>query len=664
MRRTSCHALKTEPARKIPPPKDAPHHHPLLAAALIAVAALIAYANSFSVPFLLDDVVAIKNNPTIQGGSGWSRVLTPQNPTTGGRPVLNLSFALNHGWSGQSPGSYHAINLVIHIAAGLTLLGIVRRTLQSSRGTPAGTASGNPMIPATAIALLWTVHPLQTEAVTYLSQRAESLMGLFYLLTLYCLIRAAASANATGWKTASVLCCFAGMGTKEVMITAPLVVFLYDRAFLSDSIRDVFAKRCGYYLALASSWILLAMLMLTSKAGSRGVGFHAGASGTDYLFTEAKAIALYLKLALWPSPLVFDYGREAMVHGFGAAVLYALLLLIALGAVIVLAIRGKKEAAFLGAAFFILLSPTSSFVPVAEQPIAESRMYLPLAAILALVVIGVQRVLRHATWYALGAVAVAFVALTTTRNRDYQTELKIFEDTVQKRPGNSRAHGNLAAALSQIPGRLPEAIAEYEKAIELNPNSVEAHFNLGNRLAVTSGRAADAVAHYEAALRINPNFAEAHANLAEVLSTNPSRLPDAFLHYEQALRLKPDAAELHARFANKLMRIRDRLPDAIEHFEAVVRLRPNEPEAHYALGCAYALTANKTDAAIEQLETATKLNPNYVQAHNDLAFVLLRSGQRDRALAHVEASLRLKPGNDQARRLLEQIKTGSPPPRN
>jgi len=149
---------------------------------VIAAGAIAVYSRTFSVPFLFDDGPAIVDNRTIRH---LSTAFWPAPDTTaGGRPILNLSLAINYAISGTAVWSYHALNLAIHVLAGLTLFGIVRRTLAPRAGSAAS-------LTAFSAALLWTLHPLQTESVTYIVQRAESLMGLFYLLTLYCFIRGA-----------------------------------------------------------------------------------------------------------------------------------------------------------------------------------------------------------------------------------------------------------------------------------------------------------------------------------------------------------------------------------------------------------------------------------------------------------------------------------------
>ena len=149
----------------------------LLLGALIAAAAIIAYADSLAVPFLFDDLPSIVQNPSIRHLVDLGTVLSPpalNGATTSGRPLLNLSLALNYALTGTHVGSYHAANLLIHLLAGLTLFGLARRTLCRLKLEAADGL-------AAAIALLWTVHPLQVESVTYIAQRAESLAGLFFL---------------------------------------------------------------------------------------------------------------------------------------------------------------------------------------------------------------------------------------------------------------------------------------------------------------------------------------------------------------------------------------------------------------------------------------------------------------------------------------------------
>ena len=207
----------------------------------IVLAGLAAYRNSLHGPFVYLDQAAIRDNPTIRHLWPLSTVLQPPRDrgiTVEGRPLVNLTFALNYAAGGGAVRGYHLANLAIHLAGGLLLFGIIRRTL-TARG------DAQAVLFAWIAALLWVVHPLTTESVTYLVQRAESLMGLFYLATLYGFIRGAGSSGAgrAGWFGLSWLACLLGMATKEVMVSAPLIVFCYDRTFSAGAFVAAWRRR-------------------------------------------------------------------------------------------------------------------------------------------------------------------------------------------------------------------------------------------------------------------------------------------------------------------------------------------------------------------------------------------------------------------------------------
>ena len=239
----------------------------LAGGAILAAIAAAAYSRTFSVPMFYDDVPSILHNPTLRhlGSAFWPGGRS----TVSGRPVLNLSLALNYAVSGTNVWSYHALNLAIHALACMALFGIVRRTLAPREGERAS-------IIAFCVALTWAVHPLLTESVTYLVQRAESLMGLLYLLTLYCFIRGAAAdaVRPRAWQALAVIFCLLGMGAKEVMVSAPLIVLLYDRTFLAGSFREAWRRRRGVYAGLAATWLILPFLVLSThgRGGPQGSG--------------------------------------------------------------------------------------------------------------------------------------------------------------------------------------------------------------------------------------------------------------------------------------------------------------------------------------------------------------------------------------------------------
>jgi protein O-mannosyl-transferase len=208
---------------------------------IVILAGVAAYHNSFHGPFIFDDLISIANNPRIRRlWPIWEPLLNvPQPSTVEDRPIVSLTLALNFAVGGLRVWGYHAVNVALHLMCALLLFGIVRRTLHGARlreryGGQSGWL-------ALAVALTWTVHPLQTESVTYIIQRTELLMGLFLLSTLYCVLRGAGSVRPRAWYAAAVVSCALGMGSKEVMAVSPLLVCLYDWTFLSGSFRRAWA---------------------------------------------------------------------------------------------------------------------------------------------------------------------------------------------------------------------------------------------------------------------------------------------------------------------------------------------------------------------------------------------------------------------------------------
>jgi tetratricopeptide (TPR) repeat protein len=648
---------------------------------VVVLAALAAYRATFAVPLLFDDDTSIASNATIR--SVFTAFSPPPGTTVSGRPILNLSFAINYALSGTGVWSYHALNLVIHILAGLILFGIVRRTLAPRLGGKS-TAFGF------AVALIWTLHPLLTESVTYIVQRAESLMGLFYLATLYCFIRGAKAEGAprNTWYGASIVACALGMATKEVMATAPLVVLLYDRTFLAHGFRGALRARRWVYAGLVVTWLPLFFLVLSAHGRGGSAGFASGIPWWKYALEQLPAIVRYLRLSLFPHPLVFDYGSTLPLHP-PVVIASAAAVAVLLGASL-WAIFRAPDIGFLAATFFILLAPSSSIVPVATEAMAEHRMYLPLIPIVAMVVAGIYRWTgRFAVAISVGVAAVLGFA-TQERNKDYSSEEAIWSDTVAHRPENERAQDNLGYVISKKPGRLDEAISHYEEALRLKPDFVEAHYNLAFALLSKPGRIGDVISNYREALRLNPDLPDVRFNLARALQEIQGRSDEAIAEYEEAVRLKPDFAEAHYNLGSLLQSEPGRLADAATQFEEFLHLKPDHPGAHFSLGCVLQGLPGRMSDAIAQYEEAIRLKPDYVAARCNLgnaldslgrsaeaaaqyaeaerfdptnpalqvnfAVILLNEpGHENDAAGHLRKALRLSPGNERARKILQRL---------
>lgn len=600
-------------------PKSSRRGAQLAAGAIVLVTGAI-FANSFGGIFVFDDQDSIGSNPTIRRLWPVWQTLCPPNAgkTVGGRPLLNLSFALNYAISGDEIWSYHALNLAIHILGALLLFGVARRTLlvPSMRESFGSAAT----LPAFVIALLWAIHPLQTESVTYVVQRAESLVGLFYLLTLYCFIRGVHSDKGRLWYAGAIIACLAGMATKEVMVSAPLMVLLYDRTFCVGSFREAWRRR-GLYASLASTWVLLGVLVVLANNRGETAGFGTGIRWWSYLCTQFVAIVHYLVLCVWPSPLVLDYGSAMALNAW--EIVPCAVLVCSLGLATAVAIWRWPKAGFLGAWFFAILAPTSSVVPVTTQTVAEHRMYLPLAAVVAAVVLGGDqgiRALVRRRWltasgaFALGVcltvpAATSMAMGTWARNKVYHSELAIWSDTVAKAPNNARAQAQLGNVLFGL-GQTEEAIAHFRKALEIQPDYDMPLNSLGNVLCKL-GQSEEAVPYYQRALEINPQHSLAHNNLGNALLAL-GRTEEAVIHYRKAMDIDPGYAVAYYNCGNALLSL-NQSQDAIVQFRKALDIEPQEADFYSGLGDALA-SCGQDEEALVQYGKALQLQPEKADA--------------------------------------------------
>lgn len=634
-------------------------------ALLLAVAAT--YQNSLFGPFVFDDLPSIVDNPSIRQAWPPGPALSPPSGnglTVEGRPLLNYSFALNYALSGLAPWSYHLVNLAIHAAASLTLFGLARRLLARRAPAPAATPA------AFAIALLWAVHPLTTAAVTYIVQRAESLMALFCLLTLYAFTRAAGTENpanpsssgnpsasaaasasapfsptpsatpsrtAPVWLAVSVAACALGMATKEVMAGAPLLVFACDRVFFAGDWRAAWQLRRPYYLALAATWLILAAVLFGMEATRGGTaGLGTAIPWWHYAATQCAALPHYLRLCLWPAPLIFDYGTALVPRPL--AVWPQALLLFALLAATFTGLRRGSAAGWLGLAFFVLLAPSSSIVPIATQTLAEHRLYLPLAAVLGGLVSTLVLATGRAALPLVLATALALSLATRARNHDYSSAVALHTHTVRHHPANARAHHNLGIALADQ-GRLADAILRHREAVRLDPSLADAHNHLGNLLLRTA-TPAEARAAYAAALLADPDHPGAHFNLArlDLASGDPAA---AALHFRAVLRRAPDDAPARNGLGAALLRTGDPAAAAAE-FTRALRLDPSLADAHNNLG-ALRLDQGDPTAASACFAAALRADPDHPDARSNLGLALLSRGDLPAAIHHLEVHLARHP---------------------
>lgn len=671
-----------------------------------------AYSNSFSGAFVFDDSIAILMNPAVYRIWPLFEVF---GEFSSSRPIVDVSLKINMALASVSQDGkpnelgFHIFNLAVHLLAGLTLFGLVRRTLRTDKLKAVFGKYSSPL--ALAVALIWLVHPLQTMAVTYIIQRAESMMGLFYLLTLYCAVRSFSSSRPGPWIAASAVACFLGVGCKQVIVTVPLMVLVYDWIFISGTLAKAIRKHRLIYILLFSSWIPVFLMSINAMFSSDHAGFAMKeVTFENYVASQPGVILHYLRLALWPGGLCLDYlwlPAKTMSDILPPMFIVALLLI---GCV--LGLKYRPLLGFVGAWFFLILAPTSSFMPIRDLAV-EHRMYLSLAAVVALVVLGgywiVDKLFEKASSHNPGLHALVIMLIlaggsslvlagaTYQRNKAYESSISIWSDVIATRPKNCRAYHNRGVELEFI-GRRSEAINDFLRALWLNPIYVDANHSLAKSY-YESGKIDEAIEYYLKTLQLKPGHANANSSLTELYRqkgaldeawsygqtalanresfVKPKDLPGLYVNlgnvridqglYKEALEFFDQAVDIQPWFVPALNGIavaKDQLgleSEAIEQFKSVLEIAPGYAEARVNLGNVYA-RIGQPDLAAEQYELALQ-NEDLFKDKAELARVYARLGsvlaklQRyDESISCFEKAIQLHPDLPGAAKAIEQVK--------
>lgn len=535
------------------------------------------YANSLRIPFLLDDRLTLVMEPTTHSWSNAAR-------SAYGRRFGMLTFAANYAWGRTDVIGYHATNIAIHLLAGSCLWALARRLLRVP-GIPVELSrAAEPL--AWTIAALWMLHPLQTNAVTYTVQRFESLASLGMLAALYAVARHAATGRNTGsgivWGALAVASGWMATQSKEISIGLPVLSVALSRAFFADSWKAVWSRQGWIHggLAVASALLFYQSRSAFVAGPAVSAGFSvAGLTPWMYLRSQPAVILHYLRLTLWPDALCLDYGwpvsdSAASVYGLGAVILGLLV------GTAYACVRAPRLG-FLGLAFFTVLAPTSSFVPIADLAF-EHRMYLPLASVLALLVLlgygfltlverrlgrnsgrrddalmernfslGEQadrsRITRRApvagdsssaTKPALAAtllVAVVIAGLsyrTVARNVELGNPELLWRQCIEINPTHVRPRVNYIGQLI-AKGDFDNAIREGQEALRLGGHTAEIHSQMGT-VYMKQGRLAEAERCFRMATEADPNYPMGWFNWA-TLCFQQSRHADSIRLYRRAL---------------------------------------------------------------------------------------------------------------------------------
>ena len=614
--------------------------------AVIVVAGLLAYANGLDGPFVFDDYRAIVQNQTLRDPSLSAALSPPRETPVAGRPLVNLSLAINYAAGGMKTRGYHVTNLVIHLLAALVLLGVIRRTLELGGGHPRLHAHALDI--AFVSALIWMLHPLQSEVVNYVTQRTTSMAGLALLVTLYCSIRALGSPPGR-WTAAAVLACAAGMACKESAAIAPVLVVLVDRVFVFGSLRQAFAVRRVLYTGLAASWVVV--IALLAQEPRTTVGFGGSVTAWTYLLNQTTVIVDYLRLTVWPRALVLDYGlpraltlREVLPQAVAVALL---------GVLTLAALVRRPRAGFLGAWFFITLAPTSSIVPIVTEVGAERRMYLALAAVVVFAVcagflaLTARRVSRTAAVAVVAAVCLLLGAGTILRNGEYDSRLALAQTVVERRP-HGRAYFRFGSLLIDA-GRRAEALDYFRRAKSLD--FVGSSFALGTEHLV-DGDVAAGVRELTDFVTRNPlhiNAPEAREMLGRAFLSQ-GRPADAERELALVLRELPNHDGARQVMGDVLLS-QNRVVEALPHLQHTAAVLRHDVAALGKLGTALAATG-RLEEATAVFRDAVGVAPQNRRARTMLGRALAARGLFREAVAEFERLVQIAPDDADARRML------------
>jgi hypothetical protein len=571
---------------------------PIIHIFAIIIVLLLIYSNTLDAPFQFDDIPNIVDNPAIQDfhyspdPSMQERINKTKRLNVSllkTRYIGYLSFALNYSINGLDVRGYHIVNILIHLLNSLLMYWFMTLTFT----TPFFSSGDKPLIPDDArnfiaffASLLFAVHPMQTQAVTYIVQRFASLATLFYLLSLVMYIKsrkrkedgAAGRATSTMFYGVALFSSVLAMKTKEFAFTLPLMITLYEVSFFEGKI----IKRLPHLLPFFLSVILIPFSLSGVEGPISGVsgikegavnlsGEHSSISKADYLFTQFRVIVTYIRLLFFPVGQNIDHDYPVFNSFFDPSVFFSFLFLLS---IVILGMYlyffskrpGREERFRLRLIsfgifwFFVTSSAESGIVPIIDV-IFEHRVYLPSIGffIAFMAAIGaVKEYLGNIYSYAgkliiylMFAIAASLSVATYERNTAWQDALHLWGDAVKGSPNKARPHHNFGLALAKQ-GKTEEAIKEFLIALRLKPDNVETHYELGVAYNY-QGRIDDAIKEFQAAVILLPDFAEAHNNLG-LAYIDKGRIDDAINEFQILMQIRPEAYPMAPKFIDFLLK--------------------------------------------------------------------------------------------------------------
>lgn len=532
-------------------------------------AVYLVYTPAMNGPFLLDDSYLPYRLPNFY-------VLPLKDWIKGLRPLLMFSFWLNFQQSGdQSTTGYHFTNVVLHFCNGALIYFAVRKALSWVQ-----TAASSREILAAFAAGLFLFHPIQTESVTYIASRSETL-SVFFLLAAYVVFLYRKSVSVGIGTAACILLLFgAAVLSKEHVVVLPALLLLTDfywnPGFKFEGIR----RNWKLYVPIAIGALIGAAYVFRVLGESRSAGFGLkDATWYQYFFTECRVIWDYLRLFLLPFGQNLDYdfpfSRNVLDHG----AIFGLIGLIAVSAVAWIYRRQFALASFGWFTFLILLAPTSSFVPI-QDPIVERRLYLPFIGLLFIAVDFLRRwqIGRTTLIAVLGLVVLGEAVMTYQRNELWARAVDIWKDSVEKSPNKVRPRFQLAFAYYGEE-HCGEAVEQFAKTAAIAPPDYDRKYDLLLDWALAydcAGKSEDAIAILKQAAAIRKS-AHVYSQIG-MERAKQKEYPEALEALQTAEKLDPNWAVTYV-YRGGIYELQHNVTGAIEQYRRALAADPYNQQA-------------------------------------------------------------------------------------
>jgi tetratricopeptide (TPR) repeat protein len=618
----------------------------LLIVFFFSVIAFAIYSKTLHSPFVLDDLRKIEDNPRIRVNQ-----LTPGEILRAGfqsskaRPIAFITFALNYGFHKYDVFGYHVVNIAIHILSGFFLYLFLATTLK----LPAVKSQyKQPDLIAFFAALIWLVHPIQTQSVTYIVQRTTSMASMFFILSLLFYAhgrRAESNRNKWLWLIASAVSWLLSLGCKQITAILPFMIFLYEWYFFQDLNRQWLKKSLKYLLGIGAFFILIFLIYTDFSPWEKIQSLHDYSRQeftiTQRFLTQFRVIVYYISLIFFPHPARLNLDHDFVLSQSltnPISTLFAMLAIIGLIALAFYLAKKNRLTSFCILWFFANHLIESSVLPLAI--IFEHRNYLPSMMVGLIPVALAYRYIKP-DWIKIGLLSAAVLGLcvsTYQRNRVWENKITLWSDVVKKSPAKARPHFNLGAAFTEQK-KDEQAIPQYQRALEINPHMAEPHINLGEALE-REGKIKEAAEQYRAALKMDPDLPEANNNMGAILAKQ-GKTEEAIQFYRKALKIRPHYASAHFGLANELVK-KGEIEQGIRHYYQALRYKPDYAEAHNNLAGIF-LNEGETEKAIKHYVAALQLDPGLVEAHSNLGIALMQEGKIEVAISQFQKALQLEP---------------------